>query len=31
MVRMFVHHRVEDYPRWREGYDVFDEERRVWA
>ena len=28
MVRMFVHHRVEDYPRWREGYDAFDEERR---
>jgi hypothetical protein len=25
---MFVHHRVEDYPRWREGYDAFDEERR---
>jgi hypothetical protein len=28
MVRMFIHHRVEDYPRWKEGYDAFDEERR---
>jgi len=28
MIRMFVHHRVEDYPRWRGGYDAFDEERR---
>jgi hypothetical protein len=28
MVRMFIHHRVEDYPQWRRGYDAFDEERR---
>jgi hypothetical protein len=28
MVRMFVRHRVEDYPRWRGGYDAFDDERR---
>jgi hypothetical protein len=28
MVRMFVHHRVEDYPRWREDYDAFDDERQ---
>jgi hypothetical protein len=28
MVRMFIHHRVEDYPQWRRSYDAFDEERR---
>jgi hypothetical protein len=28
MVRVFVHHRVEDYPQWRRAYDAFDEERR---
>jgi hypothetical protein len=28
MVRMFVRHSVEDYARWRRGYDDFDEERR---
>jgi hypothetical protein len=28
MVRMFIHHRVEDYEQWRRGYDAFDEERR---
>jgi hypothetical protein len=29
MVRMFIHHRVDDYPRWRGSYDAFDEERRA--
>jgi hypothetical protein len=27
MVRMFIHHRVEDYPQWKRAYDAFDEER----
>jgi len=27
MVRMFVRHDVEDYSRWRKGYDDFDNER----
>ena len=28
MIRMFIHHPVEDYARWRQGYDDFDEERK---
>ena len=28
MVRMFIRHAVEDYQRWRQAYDDFDEERR---
>jgi hypothetical protein len=27
MVRMFVHHRVNDYLAWRKGYDAFEPER----
>jgi hypothetical protein len=28
MIRMFIRHTVEDYARWRQGYDDFDEERK---
>jgi hypothetical protein len=28
MIRMFIRHPVEDYARWRQGYDDFDEERK---
>ncbi len=28
MVRLFVRHRVTDYPAWRKAYDEFDTERR---
>jgi hypothetical protein len=28
MIRMFIRHDVEDYPRWREVYDDFDAERK---
>ena len=29
MVRLFVRHRVTDYPAWRKVYDEFDAERRT--
>ena len=28
MIRLFVRHRVTDYPTWRKVYDEFDAERR---
>jgi hypothetical protein len=28
VVRMFVRHRVTEYPTWRAAYDEFDQERR---
>ena len=28
MIRMFIRHLVEDYARWRQAYDDFDQERR---
>ena len=28
MVRMFVHHSVENYRTWRRAYDAFDAERK---
>ena len=31
MVRMFVRHPVEDFARWKQAYDDFDEERQEWG
>jgi hypothetical protein len=31
VIHMFVRHPVEDYARWRQGYDDFDEERKEWG
>ncbi len=28
MYRLFIRHRVNDYPAWRQEYDAFDAERR---
>lgn len=28
MIRIFVRHKVEDYPKWRKGYDAFENERK---
>ena len=28
MIRLFIRHRVGDYPSWRKEYDAFDAERR---
>jgi hypothetical protein len=28
VIRMFIRHPVEDYARWRQGYDDFDQERK---
>jgi hypothetical protein len=28
MIRMFIRHPLEDYARWRRGYDDFDQERK---
>jgi hypothetical protein len=31
VIRMFIRHPLEDYARWRRGYDDFDQERKEWG